>query len=211
MRLESLALSTKRLENRRRTVGEGKRPGQDLNDWSAARHLDRRRFVHRRAAITRRHRVAARPFRSDREARLHAEFLVRVLAHRAVHVVGAWCERERQRGARARLDDFGFLFDALSFDFQCVRNATDVSDREDHDSGSDTVLRELDLPLGEPGGHGERMRLPGERDRDETCIGEVSERNSKSAQHTGSSSGKCVLTACSMPETPSDASLFRRE
>src|SRR2546428_3239575 len=86
-----------------------------------------------------------------------------------------------------------------------------VRDGERHNAGSDTAFRELDLPLGQCGSYGHWMGLAHERNGGKHRAREVSERNSKSVRHTGSSSGKSVFTACSMPETARHASLFRRE
>ena len=54
---------------------------------------------------------------------LHAELLVRVLADRAVDLVASRLEGERQRGARAGLDQGGLLFGPVPFDLEGVGDA----------------------------------------------------------------------------------------
>src|SRR6266566_7135173 len=155
--------------------------------------------------------IAALSASFDLQPCVHAELLVRVLADGAIHLVGPGLEGKRQRGPCARLDDLGLLLDSLPLNFERVWDAARVHDGERHYAGSDTAFREFDFPLRECGGYRHWMGLARERNGGKHRAREVSERNSKHVRHTGSSSGKSVFTACSMPETMIHASLFPRE
>src|SRR2546422_5705834 len=70
------------------------------------------------------------PGRDDSELSIHAELLVRVIAHGAVHLVGPGFERESERGCCPRLDHGGLLLDPLPLDFEGVRDAAGVRSEE---------------------------------------------------------------------------------
>src|SRR6266566_3190989 len=176
LRLESFTLVAERLKDRCSAVREWKRSWKDLNDGSAAGHLDRRRsrlhrvrFSHRRAAIAPPggHRVAVLCASLDPQPCVHAELLVRVLADGAIHLVGPGLEGKRQRGPCARLDDLGLLLDSLPLNFERVWDAARVHDGERHYAGSDTAFREFDFPRQEcvhslfnAGDHDSREPIP---------------------------------------------------
>src|SRR5205823_12145026 len=120
---------------------------------------------------------------------LHAELLVRVLTHGAIHFVRADLEGEGQCGRRAGLDELRLPLDALPFDLESVWDAPRVGDGERDGACRDRGLRQLDLPLGELGGHrrgGARGSVrggcckchPGQQDQ-----GDVAGRNSKRGSH----------------------------
>ncbi len=152
------------MEDRGGAVRERERSRQDLDHGPAARHRDPLhlrhglgRVAHRLVRLT--HlgrpvagRAGARRAR-DLEMGLHAELLVRVFPHWAIHFVGPRLQCQRQRVSRARLDRLNLLFDPLSLDLEAVRDAAGVGDGEPHRPRRDGLLRQLHLPLREPDVH----------------------------------------------------------
>src|SRR2546429_3365506 len=73
---------------------------------------------------------------------LHAELLVRVLTHGAIHFVRADLEGEGQCGRRAGLDELRLPLDALPFDLESVWDAPRVGDGERDGACRDRGLRD---------------------------------------------------------------------
>ena len=86
---------------------------------------------------------------ADRQVVQHPEHLVGVLAHRAVGLVSAGAQIERQRGGGAGLDLGRALLEAAALDFERMRDRARVGHFEDGRPGRNPGGRKLDFPFGE--------------------------------------------------------------